>query len=82
MTFAVYHFLELFGYRTLAWDATLLPPGSPRAELTLPPAAKLEFHSLGAPSGFMWREIDDWPVYNSAVFGRRLRLNGGSSHGP
>eukprot|EP01050_Picozoa_sp_SAG11_P009883 SAG11_NODE_963_length_6375_cov_6.744105_2_plen_1331_part_00 len=81
VTFAVYHFLELLGYRTLAWDATLLPPGSPHlVQLQLPPMAKLEVKALGAPSGFMWREIDDWPVYNSAVFGRRLRLNGGNGY--
>ena len=36
--------------------------------------------STGAPSGFVWREIDDWPVYNSAQFGRRMRLNGGSGY--
>ena len=35
---------------------------------------------MGAPSGFVWREIDDWPVYNSAQFGRRMRLNGGSGY--
>ena len=69
------------GYRTIAWDETLLAAGSPHAPLALPPTSAVEVRApMGAPSGFVWREIDDWPVYNSAQFGRRMRLNGGSGY--
>eukprot|EP01047_Picozoa_sp_COSAG01_P031344 COSAG01_NODE_2222_length_8137_cov_49.268972_6_plen_679_part_00 len=78
--FAVYHFLEALGYRTVAWDETLLPPDSPHAQVMMPPASSIQVRAAGAPSGFVWREVDDWPVYNSAVFGRRMRLNGGNGY--
>ena len=78
--FAVYQLLEMMGYRQIAWDETMLPAGAPHAGISLPPADAFPVRMLGAPSGFMWREIDDWPVYNSAQLGRRLRLNGGSGY--
>ena len=78
--FAVYQLLEMMGYRQIAWDETMLPAGAPHAPISLPPADAFPVRMLGAPSGFMWREIDDWPVYNSAQLGRRLRLNGGSGY--
>lgn len=74
--YAVYELLErLGGWRQLAWDSELFPPGAPHAAVMLPPAP-YSVSMPGPPSGVGWREVDDWENFNWRNFSRRMRLNG------
>ena len=74
----VYEFLEQVGFRQLAWDSVVLPSGAPHARVDLNQLALEAAQPLGAPSGIVWREFDDWDTFNDRNFSRRMRYNGGN----
>eukprot|EP01045_Picozoa_sp_COSAG04_P017043 COSAG04_NODE_1478_length_6574_cov_5.073359_3_plen_1390_part_01 len=66
---SVYEFLEQNKLEMLAWDATLLPDGAPKAPLRVPEADVVQIPSAE------YRDLGEWPVFSNRLHMRRMRLN-------
>ena len=67
--YAVYEFLEHNGLEFLAWDATIVPSGSPTAALRIPEA------DIAQVPTSEYRSLQEWPVFSNRLHARRMRLN-------
>ena len=67
--YAVYEFLEHNGLEIIAWDATVLPAGSPNVPLRQPGADIVQVPDYES------RDLGEWPVFSNRLHCRRMRLN-------